>query len=98
MNFLSSRICHIDRYILDLKWNNFHHDAAHMRQYKALLTGLGLIKALKAFPLFIHDEFELVIEQCQGIFETKDPTLMKYLQKVQTYLFYIYKRGKGNNN
>ena len=49
-------------------------------EYKAFLACLGLAKSLEAFPLHAHDDSQLA-------FETKDLTIMKYLQKVQVHLF-----------
>ena len=48
---------------------------------------MGLAKSLEAFPLHVHDDSQLVVGQFQYAFETKDLTIMKYLQKFQVHLF-----------
>jgi len=53
--------------------------------YKALIVGLRLPEALKAYPLQAHSDSQLVVSQCQGTNETREPNTQRYLQKVKPY-------------
>ena len=44
-----------------------------MAECEALIVGLGLAEALKAYPLQVHNDSQLIVGQYQGTYEAKDP-------------------------
>ncbi|XP_074346976.1 uncharacterized protein LOC141685789 [Apium graveolens] len=55
-------------------------------EYKALIVGLGLAKAVRAKNLKIYGDSRLVVAQVNGEFETKNYTMAKYLRVVKRIL------------
>jgi ribonuclease HI len=58
----------------------------NVSEYEVVLGGLGLIEDLEAFPLHVQGDSQLIVGKFQGVFKTRESTLMKYLQKIQTHL------------
>ena len=58
----------------------------NMLGYKAILVGLCLAEALNAYHMQVYNDSRLVVDQCQGIYEAKEPTMQLYLQKVLLHL------------
>ena len=52
-------------------------------EYKALLTGLSLAKALGAKNLIVQDNSQLIIGQVKGDYEAKEERMQKYLKIVK---------------
>ena len=52
-------------------------------EYEALLTGLKIAKELEIDSLKIFTDLQLIAGQVKDEFEVRDPTMMKYLQKVK---------------
>jgi ribonuclease HI len=57
-----------------------------MAECEALIVGLGLAEALKAYPLQVHNDSQLIVGQYQGTYEAKDPTMILYFEKVKVIL------------
>jgi ribonuclease HI len=51
----------------------------NVSKYKAFIMRLGLVKALNAYPLHIHNDSKLVVGQCQRLYEARKHTMIKYL-------------------
>lgn len=48
-------------------------------KYEALLLGLRLVEALKAYPFQAHSDSQLVVSQCQETSEAREPSMQRYL-------------------
>jgi len=55
-------------------------------EYEALLAGLRIINELGIDQLRVFSNSHLVVNQVKGEFEARDPTLAKYLNKVQNLI------------
>ena len=55
-------------------------------EYKALITGLKLANEVRAESLQILCNSQLVVNQLNGAFEIKDPSMIKYVDKVHSLL------------
>lgn len=55
-------------------------------EFKALIAGLGLAKTFDATSLKIFSDTQLVVNQVNGSYAEKDPTMAAYLQKVKELL------------
>jgi ribonuclease HI len=58
----------------------------NVAEYGALIAGLGLAEALKAYSLQVHSDSQLIVGQYQGTYEAKDPTMILYFEKVKVML------------
>ncbi len=54
-----------------------------MAEYEALLIALRIIKELRTPNVTIYSDSQLVVNQCQGNFQVRDPNLGKYEAKIQ---------------
>ena len=52
-------------------------------EYEALLAGLRMVKELGINSLRVFSDSQLIVGQVKGEFEVRDPTMVKYLQKVK---------------
>lgn len=50
-------------------------------EYEALIAGMKLEKEVGVTHLLVHTDSQLISSQVKGEFHTKDPLLIKYLQK-----------------
>lgn len=55
-------------------------------KFTSCFVGLHLIDALNAYPLQVQNDSQLVVGQCQRVYEVREPTMQQYLQKVQLQL------------
>ncbi|CAL1368987.1 unnamed protein product [Linum trigynum] len=55
-------------------------------EYEALLAGLSMAQELGAQRLVVHSDSTLVVNQVDGTFETREPTLMAYVNAVRAAL------------
>ncbi|KAK3037579.1 hypothetical protein RJ639_030762 [Escallonia herrerae] len=53
-------------------------------EYEALLTGIRLARSLKVDLISVHSDFQLVVNQVLGEYESKDDRKVQYLQVVRT--------------
>ena len=74
----------------------------NMSKYEALILGLKTLKELGAKRIAIHGDFELVINQVKGIYQSKHPRLRAYrnlvldiLEEFSKYNFSMIPRGKN---
>jgi ribonuclease HI len=51
-------------------------------EYEALILGLNTLKDLRAKRIVVHGDFELVINQFKGIYQTKHPKMRAYMNAV----------------
>lgn len=58
-------------------------------EYKALLAGMKLAKEMNITDLRAKSDSQLVINQVLGEFQTKDPQLVKYLERVRNLATYF---------
>ena len=54
-------------------------------EYEALIIGLRLAQKLEGTQLIAHSDSQLIVQQYRGQYETKDPVMGQYLQKVKTH-------------
>ena len=64
------------KYEVQLKFLTTNNEA----EYKRILTGLRLKKALGAKNLLVQNDSKLVIEQIKGEYEAKEERMQKYLR------------------
>ena len=64
------------KYGVQLKFPITNNEA----EYKALLTGLRITRALGAENIVLKNDSQLVIRQVRGDFEAKETTMQKYLK------------------
>jgi ribonuclease HI len=50
----------------------------NMPEYEALILGLKTLKELGARRIVVHGDYELVINQVKGIYQSKNPRLRAY--------------------
>jgi ribonuclease HI len=50
----------------------------NMDEYEALISGLVVLKDLKAKKISMHGDFELIINQIKGTYQTKHPRMRNY--------------------
>lgn len=88
--------------LTSLEWEDYAYEVRfeflainNVAEFEAFLAGLRLVEALNAYPLQIYSDSHLVIGQYQGLYKAKNPTMLKYLQKVQRYLS---KKDKGKES
>lgn len=55
-------------------------------EYEVIMSDLGLVIALCASKVRIHNDSQLIVEQIQKEYEAKDEGMTKYLLKVQESL------------
>ena len=55
----------------------------NIAEYEALIAGMKLAKELRAKRLIAHSDSQLVVQQYQGEYETREPIMAQYLRKVQ---------------
>lgn len=55
-------------------------------KFTSCFVGLHLIDALNAYPLQVQNDSQLVVGQCQRVYEVREPTMQQYLQKIQLQL------------
>lgn len=53
-------------------------------EYEAVIARLELCTTLEAKKVKLMTEFELVIKQINGEYETRDPAMVEYLSKVKS--------------
>jgi ribonuclease HI len=53
-------------------------------EYEALIAGMKLAREMEVTDLRAQIDSQLVTNQVSGEYQTKDPQLVKYLEKVQT--------------
>ena len=70
------------RYVVKLKYNTTNNAA----EYEALLTGLKLAIEVRAEHLKIYSDSQLVVNQVKGMYQVKDPSIVKYVQKAKQLL------------
>ena len=74
------------KYGVQLKFPITNNEA----EYEALLTGLRIVRALRAEKIMLKSDSQLVIGQVRGDFEAKETRMQKYLklvnQLVSTFL------------
>lgn len=58
----------------------------NVSKYTSFFVGLHLIEALNAYPLQVQNDSQLVVGQCQRVYEVREPTMQQYLQKIQLQL------------
>lgn len=58
----------------------------NMLVYKVILAGLCLAEALHAYHMQVYSDSQLVVDQCQGKYKAKEPTMQLYLQKNSLHL------------
>ena len=58
-------------------------------EYKALLIGLSLAKALEARNLIVQADSQLIIGQVKGDYEAKEERMQKYLKIVQRFSWHF---------
>jgi ribonuclease HI len=54
----------------------------NMVEYEALILGLKTLKDLGAKRIVVHGDFELIINQVKGIYQSKDPRMRAYINMV----------------
>ena len=64
------------KYVVKLQFLAINNEA----EYKALLTGLSLAKALGAKSLIVQADSQLIIGQVKGDYEAKEERMQKYLK------------------
>ncbi|XP_074359948.1 uncharacterized protein LOC141700073 [Apium graveolens] len=69
-------------YTLKLDFPTMNNEA----EYKHLIAGLGLARAMRAKNLKIYGDSRLVVAQVNGEFEAKDDTTAKYMRDVKGIL------------
>ena len=67
---------------MKLKYNTINNVA----EYEALLTGLKLAIEVRAEHLKVYSDSQLVVNQVKGIYQVKEPSIIKYVQKVKHLL------------
>ncbi|XP_077222206.1 uncharacterized protein LOC143856051 [Tasmannia lanceolata] len=55
-------------------------------EYEAVLSGLNLALEVNADCLKIHSDFQLIVEQVNGVYEAKECRMIKYLEAVREKL------------
>ena len=58
----------------------------NVSKYTSFFVGLHLIEALNTYPLQVQNDSQLVVGQCQRVYEVREPTMQQYLQKIQLQL------------
>ncbi|XP_052206820.1 uncharacterized protein LOC127811152 [Diospyros lotus] len=56
----------------------------NVAEYEALITGLKLARKLEVAQLVAHSDSQLIVQQYYGEYETREPVMGQYLQKVRT--------------
>ncbi|GAV57553.1 RVT_3 domain-containing protein [Cephalotus follicularis] len=51
--------------------------------YEALIIGLKLSKHVGADKIIVHSDYQLVVHQLKGSYETKESMMIKYLDNVK---------------
>ena len=59
------------------------HASNNQAEYEALLAGLRIAKDLGVRQLRAFSDSQLVVNQVNGEYAVKDPTMVQYLEKVQ---------------
>jgi ribonuclease HI len=72
----------------------------NMAEYEALILGLKTLKELGARRIVVHGDYELVINQVKGIYQSKHPRLRAYrnlvldlLEEFSEYNLSVIRRG-----
>jgi ribonuclease HI len=47
----------------------------NVSKYTSFFVGLHLIEALNAYPLQVQNDSQLVVGQCQRVYEVREPTM-----------------------
>ncbi|XP_052185187.1 uncharacterized protein LOC127796825 [Diospyros lotus] len=55
----------------------------NMAEYEALIAGLRLARKLEVAQLIAHSDSQLIVQQYYGQYETREPAMGQYLQKVR---------------
>ncbi|XP_077225200.1 uncharacterized protein LOC143858433 [Tasmannia lanceolata] len=55
-------------------------------EYEALLSGLDLAIEMNADCLRVHNDFQLIVGQVNGLYEAKELKMLKYLERVREKL------------
>ena len=55
-------------------------------EYEALITGIGLAKALRVKNIKICGELRLIVSQANGVYEAKEETMKEYLRIVRALM------------
>jgi ribonuclease HI len=50
----------------------------NMAEYEALILGLKVLKELGVKRIAVHEDFELIINQVKGIYQSKHPRIRAY--------------------
>lgn len=66
-----------------------HYLTNNQAEYKALLLGLGKARELGATAIQVHMDSQLVVEQVNGRYKVKDPSLKERWDDVQRCLEYF---------
>ena len=74
----------------------------NMVEYESLVLGLKELKGLKAKKVYIYGDFELIVNQVKGIYQTKHPRLKSYrnlvlglLESFKEYHFLVIPRKQN---
>ena len=74
-----------------------------MAEYEYLILGLDVLKKMKAQNISVFGDFELVIRQVEGIYQTKDVRTRAYrnlvldlLENFQSYSFIVKTRDQNS--
>ena len=58
-------------------------------EHEALITGLKLAKDLRAQKLKVFSDSQLIVEQVNGEFDARSPSMVRYLKKVKKIMAQI---------
>ena len=70
------------RYVVKLKYNATNNAA----EYEALITGLKLAIEVRTENLKVYSDSQLVVNQVKDAYQVKEPSIIKYVQKVKQLL------------
>jgi len=75
----------------------------NVAKYEALMLGLNILKEKKAKKITIHRDFELIINQVNGLYQTKHLKMRAYINAVldmienfTEYNIYVIPRSQNN--
>jgi ribonuclease HI len=61
----------------------YFHTTNNEAEYEALINGLCIFAELRVYRLYIHGDFELIINQVMGESNYRDPRMATYLKEVR---------------
>jgi ribonuclease HI len=59
-------------------------------EYEALIFGLGTLRDLRAKNIYVHGDFEIIINQFKGTYQIKHPRMRSYRNLVLDFLNFFF--------